>query len=169
MTTPKEALEFYADPIAWKKQHDLEDSVRVPDFYDETSFGDMAKEALASLQGEDTVERAARALVCTDPNYRIYHMPGDGPRDWMTRIGYRRKTSELTESAAESVRVSARAILATGLVPDEAAIRVDEREKCAKVAERDSRSILAKEVGYEPDFYKHARFIAAAIRAGDNP
>ncbi|MBN8978141.1 MAG: hypothetical protein J0I08_16845 [Rhizobiales bacterium] len=77
----------------------------------------------ASLQSEDAVERVARIMVRTDPNYCIYHMPGDTPRDWKATSGYRGKTSELSESAAESVRVRARAILATGLVPDEAAIR----------------------------------------------
>ena len=44
------ALEFYADPFAWKKKHDPEDLVRIPDFYSETSFGDTAIEALAALQ-----------------------------------------------------------------------------------------------------------------------
>lgn len=45
----REALEFYADPFAWKKKHDPEDVIRVPDFYGETSFGDMAIEALVAL------------------------------------------------------------------------------------------------------------------------
>jgi hypothetical protein len=45
-----EALEFYADPFAWKKKHDPEDVVSVPDFYSETSFGDTARAAL-SAQG----------------------------------------------------------------------------------------------------------------------
>ena len=81
--------------------------------------------ATASLQCEDAVERVARIMVRTDPNYCIYHMPGDTPRDWKATSGYRGKTSELSESAAESVRVRARAILATGLVPDEATIRGD--------------------------------------------
>jgi hypothetical protein len=41
------ALRFYADPFAWKKLHDPEDVVRVPDFYSETSFGDTAEAALS--------------------------------------------------------------------------------------------------------------------------
>lgn len=45
-----EALQFYADPFAWKKLHDPDDNVRVPDFYSETSFGDTAQEALGALQ-----------------------------------------------------------------------------------------------------------------------
>ncbi len=52
-----EALEFYADPFAWKKKHDPDDVVRVPDFYSETSFGDTALEAIRALaraKGEDT-------------------------------------------------------------------------------------------------------------------
>ena len=44
----RKALEFYADPFAWKKKHDPENDVQVPDFYSETSFGDMASEALAT-------------------------------------------------------------------------------------------------------------------------
>lgn len=49
----REALEFYADPFAWKKLHDPEDDIRVPDFYSETSFGDTAIEAILSLtEGE---------------------------------------------------------------------------------------------------------------------
>jgi len=45
----RKALEFYADPFAWKKKHDPENDVQVPDFYSETSFGDMASEALAPI------------------------------------------------------------------------------------------------------------------------
>lgn len=44
----RKALEFYADPFAWKKQHDPENDVQVPDFYSETSFGDTARAALTS-------------------------------------------------------------------------------------------------------------------------
>jgi hypothetical protein len=49
----REALEFYADPFAWKKKHDPGDDVRVPDFYSETSFGDTAVAALASLDVQE--------------------------------------------------------------------------------------------------------------------
>lgn len=56
-----EALKFYADPFVWKKKHDPDDAVSVPDFYSETSFGDIATEALmasppAALSGEDDCE-----------------------------------------------------------------------------------------------------------------
>lgn len=44
------ALEFYRDPVAWKKLHDPHDDVRVPDFYSETSFGDTAEVALGHQQ-----------------------------------------------------------------------------------------------------------------------
>lgn len=44
----RDALAFYADPAAWKRRHDPEDDVRIPDFYDETSFGDTAKAALGA-------------------------------------------------------------------------------------------------------------------------
>lgn len=45
----RQTLEFYADPFAWKKKHDPEDVLRIPDFYSETSFGDTALETLATL------------------------------------------------------------------------------------------------------------------------
>lgn len=41
------ALEFYADPASWKKQHDPDNDVQIPDFYSETSFADTAIAALA--------------------------------------------------------------------------------------------------------------------------
>lgn len=48
LASARKALEFYADPFAWKKLHDPEDVVRVPDFYSETSFGDTALVALSN-------------------------------------------------------------------------------------------------------------------------
>lgn len=45
----REALRFYADPFAWKKLHDPENDLQIPDFYSETSFGDTAIVALRSL------------------------------------------------------------------------------------------------------------------------
>jgi len=47
------ALEFYRDPFAWKKMHDPEDDVRVPDFYNETCFGDTAEAALNEQIAEE--------------------------------------------------------------------------------------------------------------------
>ncbi len=49
MATIRDALEFYTDPFAWKKKHDPDNDVQVPDFYSETSFGDTAGEALSAL------------------------------------------------------------------------------------------------------------------------
>lgn len=46
----REALEFYADPFAWKKKHDPENDIQVPDFYSETSFGDTATAALSAYR-----------------------------------------------------------------------------------------------------------------------
>lgn len=46
----RNVLEFYADPFAWKKRHDPDNSIQVPDFYSETSFGDTAAEALSILE-----------------------------------------------------------------------------------------------------------------------
>jgi predicted enzyme related to lactoylglutathione lyase len=40
------ALQFYADPFDWKKKHDRDDDMRIPDFYSEMCFGDTAREAL---------------------------------------------------------------------------------------------------------------------------
>lgn len=45
------ALEFYADPFAWKKLNDPQDLIRIPDFYSEMSFGGAAAEALAAAKG----------------------------------------------------------------------------------------------------------------------
>lgn len=46
----REALEFYRDPVAWKKLYDPDDDVRVPDFYSELCFGDTAEAALLTNQ-----------------------------------------------------------------------------------------------------------------------
>lgn len=59
------ALKFYADPFAWKKKHDPDDVVRIPDFYSETSFGDTAVEALVALASSQPVfdrEKIARTM-----------------------------------------------------------------------------------------------------------
>jgi hypothetical protein len=40
------ALDFYADPLTWKRQHDPRDDIPIPDFYSELSFGDRARDAL---------------------------------------------------------------------------------------------------------------------------
>lgn len=40
-----------------------------------------------------------------------------------------------------------------------------EREACAKVAEEDRRTSAARELGYEPEWFKHGKRIATAIRA----
>lgn len=49
---------------------------------------------------------------------------------------------------------------------DLAAARREEREACAKLAETDIRSDLAKDLQYKPEWFRHAERIAAAIRAG---
>ncbi|WP_416192969.1 Lar family restriction alleviation protein [Nitrobacter sp. TKz-YC01] len=56
------------------------------------------------------------------------------------------------------------AILASGLVQDEAAIRADERERCAKLVECDCCDVC----GESPGFPKCANEIAAAIRSARN-
>lgn len=52
----RRALEFYADPFAWKAKHDPENDVSIPDFYSETSFGDFANTAL------DAMSRSAQQM-----------------------------------------------------------------------------------------------------------
>lgn len=104
----------------------------------------------ASLQG-DAVERVARirliASKCFDPTgFEIDGTPIYAVAEW---------------KAAES---TLDAILAMGLVPDEAAIRADEREKCAKVAEQ---SMLPCDVSGSLILDRYtADTIAAAIRSG---
>jgi len=119
MTTPKEALEA-ARKCIWSGGDSLA-TVAIID------------EALAFLQGEDAVERVARirliASKCFDPTgFEIDGTPIYAVAEW---------------KAAES---TLDAILATGLVPDEAAIRADEREKCAKVAEAECYATTGRQI-----------------------
>lgn len=44
----------------------------------------------------------------------------------------------------------------------------EERERCAKIAEDDCRSDLAKDCDYYPEWYRHAQRIAAAIRSNSH-
>jgi hypothetical protein len=46
----EDALRFYVDPFAWKRLHDPEHVVQVPDFYRETSVGDTAEAALLTTK-----------------------------------------------------------------------------------------------------------------------
>lgn len=99
--------------------------------------------ATASLEG-DAVERVARIVVA-----------------WAD--------AEELEFTIRQIDRLVRAVLATGLVPDEAAVRADEREKCAKVAEEHSFELdivwwlgaTKKDVSAET-----CRSIASAIRSG---
>ena len=61
------------------------------------------------------------------------------------------------------------AILATGLVPDESAIRADERERCAKIADEHSLSYdneWNRNLGKASDLVEACEDIAATIRSG---
>ena len=135
MTTPKEALEqIAARSIA--QDDDDEKELRRQLYHIEA----LAKSALASIQGEDAVERVARIKSLLVSFHRNSCYP-------------EAMTGELNDAAER--------ILATGLVPDEAAIRADEREKCAKVAEAE----YADKNWHA--MYRHAAgAIAAAIRGG---
>ena len=60
------ALEFYADPFVWKKKHDPDDAVSVPDFYSETSFGDTALAALSASPREMVQSSDGGEVLWTD-------------------------------------------------------------------------------------------------------
>lgn len=82
--------------------------------------------ATASLQGEDAVERVARIMARELYNGATF--------------------DDCTDVEKSAWRQAARAILTTGLVPDEAAIRADEREKCAKVAEAECYATTGRQI-----------------------
>lgn len=105
MTTPKEAME-----LAISVMQDAPKSV-----LRDCAIGEV-EQALASIQGEDAVERVAQTI-------REYCI-GVSPASIQLSHGVER-----IYYAGLPVLELARAILATGLVPDEAAIRADEREK----------------------------------------
>lgn len=131
MTTPKEALRIARDYI-------VDDIKRKPSEYDPA--GDLKKidEALASLEG-DAVERVAETAQT--------FWQGSSGRSWT-------ECCEKLPAQANWFRRLARAILATGLVAGEAAIRADEREKCAKVADAKSDAVMAEaEAAHEDKNY----------------
>ena len=133
MTTPKQALEAARNAlVALRVRLNAEPAVQGRGW---VSLGivlndavEKADEALASLQGEDAVERVALPPILDDD-------------------------ADFTPDLARKIIAKYQAILATGLLPDEAAIRADEREKCAKVAESECYATTG-------------RHIAAAIRSG---
>lgn len=70
--------------------------------------------------------------------------------------------------AAQSALASL-SILATGLASDEAAIRADERERCARIADEHSLSYdneWNRNLGKASDLVEACEDIAAAIRSG---
>ena len=97
--------------------------------------------ATASLQGEDAVERVARIKSLLVSFHRNSCYP-------------EAMTGELNDAAER--------ILATGLVPDEAAVRADEREKCAQEAFTAVTHVVIPDDGNTT----LADHVAAAIRAG---
>jgi hypothetical protein len=147
MTTPKEALRPFAACI-FNDNGDITidtSHLRTEDYM-------RAKSALASLQGEDAVERVART-ICQSGKFETGQ--GTCAVICMDQLGDVRK-----KGCGHCKRVHgamARAILATGLVPDEAAVRADEREKWARVADSKRRSVREFSVAAD---------IAAAIRSG---
>lgn len=136
MTTPKEALEqIAARSIA--QDDDDEKELRRQLYHIEA----LAKSALASIQGEDAVERVARIKSLLVSFHRNSCYP-------------EAMTGELNDAAER--------ILATGLVPDEAAVRADEREKCAQEAFTAVTHVVIPDDGNTT----LADHVAAAIRAG---
>ena len=129
MTTPKEALRPFAACI-FNDNGDITidtSHLRTEDYM-------RAKSALASIQGEDAVERV-KALA---------------HRFWSIHPS---TIAAMNLTREEFYAREMMALLATGLVPDEAAVRADEREKCAKVAEAECYATTGRQ-------------IAAAIRSG---
>lgn len=122
--------------------------------------------ALASLQGEDAVERVARIII--GPRLPV-------PDNCQFTLEELRSVrwSQSTKAEQQDALSAARAILATGLVPDEAAIRADERERCANVAAgfdgacNSSRNKPFVDAGVMREVYERDEAIAAAIRSGD--
>ena len=125
MTTPKEALEQIANVETSLDKTTLLCQI--------ATMKRIAAEALASLQGEDAVERVAQTI-------REYCI-GVSPASIQLSHGVER-----IYYAGLPVLELARAILATGLVPYEAAIRADEREKCAKVAEAECYATTGRQI-----------------------
>lgn len=106
--------------------------------------------ATASLQCEDAVERVAR----------ISHAEVDKIVSDLMSANYSDKPRLAVAVGRAIVKANERG-LATGLVPNESAIRADERERCAKVAEAE----YADKNWHA--MYRHAAgAIAAAIRSG---
>lgn len=144
MTTPKEALELKPCPFCGGTNTSAADTgvhwVACNSCDAEGPIRDTGHEAIAawntrtaSLQGEDAVERVARRhnllVIARESGGKEF-----GPNTW--NISF----------TDETWQAFTHAILATGLVPDEAAIRADEREKCAKVAEAECYATTGRQI-----------------------
>lgn len=115
MTTPKEALEQIKSLVVGDKIPNWRD-----DFTTTSTRGriaDLCDTVLASLQGEDSVERVARII---DPN------AGWGVKLDSEYLDLRHEQARIEDKQRVAL-TKARAILATGLVPDEAAIRAEQQ------------------------------------------
>lgn len=96
-----------------------------PDLHQEIAKAVVKAVHTASLQGEDAVERVAQLIE----DHVTAHCDDERCQTWL-----------------DNTRDAAEATLATGLVPDEAAIRADEREKCAKVAEAECYATTGRQI-----------------------
>lgn len=122
----------------------------------------VVRSALATLSppaGErrEAIARAVRSVLMDG-------LESNDPGNWLVPVDAE-DIGDLCEHVAD-------AILATGLVQDEAAIRADEREKCAKLCDERAVKLRAKATGMKQshahqyyDRDTEARVIAAAIRS----
>lgn len=119
---------------------------------------DRAKAALATFQ-PDGERRAAIAPLrnrLADLIHQNYEPPPEGFPE----------TEPWNGGALDIVDMIIEEILASGLVQDEAAIRRDEREKCAEIADKHAASLdneWNREIGKANDLREVAEDIAIAI------
>lgn len=102
----KRALEFYADPFAWKEKNDPDNDVPVPDFYSETNFGDFARTVL------DGMSRSAASTI----KPVAWHWPQEG------LVTTSQEAAELWRNAGMEVRELVYAAPTTSPEPD--AVRI---------------------------------------------
>lgn len=111
--------------------------------------------ALASLESGDARERIARII---DP--KAFDQKLHASEGWKSSWVITRQSDALAKADA---------ILASGLAPNESAIRADERERCAKIADEHSLSYdneWNRNLGKASDLVEACEDIAAAIRSG---
>lgn len=118
----REALEFYADPFAWKKLHDPDDVVRVPDFYSETSFGDTAAAALAAAPLATRAEGDGWMSLGAAPGASVPQKPldlsGIGSGGGISREPAPLADREALEAAVRAAKLALFVIRKQGIMPN---------------------------------------------------